>query len=90
MKRQHDRDKSGTIILIYLILTFVVGVVSGLLIPTDLTDPNAALEYINSPVFWVFQAMNLILSGLAIYLLVVCGFFKGTDGPNQYGPDPLA
>jgi uncharacterized membrane protein YhaH (DUF805 family) len=24
-----------------------------------------------------------------VYLLVVCGFLKGTVGTNQYGPDPL-
>ena len=25
-----------------------------------------------------------------IWLLVECGFLRGTEGPNQYGPDPLA
>lgn len=25
-----------------------------------------------------------------IYLIVICGFFKGTQGTNKYGPDPLA
>ena len=26
----------------------------------------------------------------AIWLLVECGLLQGTDGPNQYGPDPVA
>ena len=26
----------------------------------------------------------------AIWLLVECGLLQGSDGPNQYGPDPVA
>ena len=26
----------------------------------------------------------------AIWILVELGFLRGTEGPNQYGPDPLA
>jgi uncharacterized membrane protein YhaH (DUF805 family) len=26
----------------------------------------------------------------AIWILVECGCLKGTDGPNRFGPDPLA
>jgi len=33
--------------------------------------------------------VGLILFVFAIYILVVCGFQKGTAGPNTYGPDPL-
>jgi uncharacterized membrane protein YhaH (DUF805 family) len=36
--------------------------------------------------FWLLQIIPLVNIGLAIYLL----FFKGTTGPNKYGPDPLA
>ncbi len=25
----------------------------------------------------------------ALWALVECGFLKGTEGPNQYGPDPV-
>lgn len=25
----------------------------------------------------------------AIWMLIECGILKGTDGPNNYGPDPL-
>ena len=25
----------------------------------------------------------------ALWMLIECGFLKGTDGDNQYGPDPL-
>jgi uncharacterized membrane protein YhaH (DUF805 family) len=36
----------------------------------------------------VVIAVPLTVLGLA--LLIELGFRKGTDGPNQYGPDPLA
>lgn len=25
-----------------------------------------------------------------LWMLIECGFLRGTDGPNQYGPDPIA
>ena len=44
------------------------------------------LHDLDRPTWWCIGALipvvNLVL---AIYVLV----FKGTDGPNQYGPDPL-
>jgi len=24
-----------------------------------------------------------------LYLVIICGFFKGTEGQNKFGPDPL-
>jgi uncharacterized membrane protein YhaH (DUF805 family) len=24
-----------------------------------------------------------------LYLVIICGFFKGTQGSNKFGPDPL-
>lgn len=27
---------------------------------------------------------------VGFFFFIYFGFFKGTDGPNQYGPDPLA
>ena len=26
----------------------------------------------------------------ALWALIECGFLRGTEGPNQYGPDPVA
>jgi uncharacterized membrane protein YhaH (DUF805 family) len=42
-------------------------------------DPNA-----------IFLAIWLPFAFLGLFLLVELGFRKGVDGPNQYGPDPLA
>ncbi|WP_170181892.1 DUF805 domain-containing protein [Phreatobacter stygius] len=37
-----------------------------------------------------FSILLPILGIAALALLVVLGFFQGTNGPNRYGPDPLA
>lgn len=37
--------------------------------------------------WWTLIALIPIIGG--IWLLVECGFLRGTEGPNQYGPDPL-
>lgn len=44
------------------------------------------LHDLDRPTWWCIGCIIPIVNfALAIYLL----FFKGTDGPNQYGPDPL-
>lgn len=34
--------------------------------------------------------MNFVPFIGAIWVLVECGFLRGTEGQNSYGPDPLA
>jgi len=36
-----------------------------------------------------WMLVNLVPFG-SLYALYQCGFVKGTEGPNQYGPDPMA
>jgi uncharacterized membrane protein YhaH (DUF805 family) len=37
---------------------------------------------------WVLIIFVPVIGGL--WYLIECGFLKGTPGPNNYGPDPLA
>jgi uncharacterized membrane protein YhaH (DUF805 family) len=37
--------------------------------------------------WWSLIGLVPIIGG--IWMLVECGFLRGTEGPNQYGPDPL-
>lgn len=37
--------------------------------------------------WWLLIAFVPVVGGLA--LLIICGFLKGTSGPNRFGPDPL-
>ena len=38
---------------------------------------------------WWMMIMFVPIIGF-FWLLIECGFLKGTEGPNDYGPDPLA
>lgn len=74
IKRLHDRDKSG-----WWIVLFWFG-------PSMLGGSNSAMRDA--------QGSSFILP-LAGFVIVVWGFIelgclRGTPGPNQYGPDPLA
>ena len=42
----------------------------------------------NKSGWWVFIVFVPIIGGL--WYLIECGFLRGTPGPNNYGPDPLA
>lgn len=42
----------------------------------------------NKSGWWVLIVFVPIIGGL--WYLVECGFLRGTAGPNDYGPDPLA
>jgi uncharacterized membrane protein YhaH (DUF805 family) len=37
---------------------------------------------------WVLIIFVPVIGGL--WYLIECGFLRGTPGPNNYGPDPLA
>ena len=37
--------------------------------------------------WWLFIAASL---GISIWAIIDLGFLKGTDGDNEYGPDPFA
>ncbi|MFA5120566.1 DUF805 domain-containing protein [Zavarzinia sp.] len=38
--------------------------------------------------WWVFIGLVPVIGGL--WVLIECGFLRGTPGPNAYGPDPLS
>ncbi len=73
IKRLHDRNKSGWWTLVFLWTPGVLDRIS-----------NKVAE--DSAIWWV-----LVLAGAALSLwgLIELGFRRGTDGANDYGPDPL-
>jgi uncharacterized membrane protein YhaH (DUF805 family) len=73
-KRLHDRGKSGSWTMVFIFIPGVLGRVSD-----RLTE--------ESPLWWV---LFLIGSALTIWGLIELGFRRGTDGENDYGPDPVA
>lgn len=73
IKRLHDRNKSGWWTVAFL---WAPGVL-------DRFSDKVVEE---SAIWWI-----LVLTGSALTLwgLVELGFRRGTDGENEYGPDPL-
>ena len=78
-KRAHDRDLPIWILFIF----FGGGAMLDLLTVLQLTgsdDQPSALSLVIAVPFTV----------LLVALLIELGFRRGTIGPNQYGPDPVA
>jgi uncharacterized membrane protein YhaH (DUF805 family) len=78
-KRAHDRDLPIWI----LILFFGSGAVLDLLTVLELTGSTDQPSVLS-----LFIAVPFTV--LLVALLIELGFRRGTIGPNQYGPDPVA
>lgn len=74
IKRLHDRGKSGWWTLLFLLVPGTFDRLSN-----RLTD--------GEPLWWV---LVLAAAALSLWGLIEVGFLRGTDGDNDYGPDPLA
>jgi len=74
IRRLHDLNRPGW--------WCIPGIIQAVLHPALIIHNPANMSSLPSPVEGVLTLINL---ALAVYLL----FFKGTDGPNRYGPDPL-
>lgn len=86
LKRRHDRNNNGLDVLVYMVLTALMLLLQALGIGYDMV----AIGEMTVPMpSMLISGLGFILGVYALYLLVVCGFLKGTEGPNQYGPDPL-
>jgi uncharacterized membrane protein YhaH (DUF805 family) len=79
VKRGHDRNMP----LWLLIVFFSAGAVLDLLTVLEMTGTEEDPGIVSLVIALAFTVMGLAL-------LVELGFRKGTPGPNQYGPDPLA
>jgi len=79
IKRAHDRDLPVWLLGIF----FGAGAVLDLFTVLGLAGSDEAPSMLSLAI-----AVPFTVFGLA--LLVELGFRRGTVGPNQYGPDPLA
>lgn len=73
IKRLHDRNKSGWWTLVFL---WAPGVLDRL--------SDKVVE--ESATWWLLVLTGAVLS---LWGLIELGFRRGTDGENEYGPDPL-
>lgn len=86
VKRRHDKNNAGRDVLIYFGVTVVLLLIQALGLGYTMTDIQGVTVPMPSMLFSVIGAAVGIFG---IYMLVVLGFLKGTDGSNDYGPDPL-
>lgn len=86
IKRRHDRNNSGNDVYVYFALTAILVIVQALGFGYTTTDVGGVAVPTPSMTMSILSA---VIGIFAIYLLIVLGFLKGTDGANQYGPDPL-
>jgi uncharacterized membrane protein YhaH (DUF805 family) len=88
MKRLNDRDRPGYFAYIFWAPT-IVSVVGGLLgLTMTTTDMGGGVMMpTQSGLGWALTIIGVVIG---IWSLIELGILKGTDGPNQHGPDPLA
>jgi uncharacterized membrane protein YhaH (DUF805 family) len=77
-KRAHDRDMPDKVVIIYVVLSVVLGGLTIFGLGGTGDRPNG--------LYW---AIALPCMALALYLFVDLGFRRGVGGPNRHGPDPL-
>lgn len=86
LKRRHDKNNDGKDVIAYFVLTLILLLVQALGMGYSMTDVGGVMMPMPS---LLFSAIGLIVGIFGLYLLVVLGFLKGTEGDNAYGPDPL-
>lgn len=86
-KRYHDRGGSAQLVILYFGLVILSLIASSLGI-VGVTPEGEVTSTWGLALFGLILPIGGMILGL--YFLVVCGFLKGIEGPNQYGPDPLA
>jgi uncharacterized membrane protein YhaH (DUF805 family) len=79
LKRLHDLNRSYGLLAPFLVM-------EGLTVIGDLTGLNGSAGD-PSAFGWTLVAVYGVY-GLA--LIIYLGFYRGTQGPNDFGPDPLA
>jgi uncharacterized membrane protein YhaH (DUF805 family) len=86
VKRRHDRDTNG--------LDVAANAAFGILWPVPhVLGIGWEIGFVYDvavpvPTWW-FAPIVIAAITFGIYLNVVLGLLKGTDGPNRYGPDPI-
>src|SRR4051812_27757452 len=78
IKRLHDRNKPGWWVAIFYV------------IPMILSGASAYMTYDAGEQTSVAMLLSLIGLAISLWAFVELGCLRGTMGPNQYGPDPIA
>jgi uncharacterized membrane protein YhaH (DUF805 family) len=87
IKRLNDRDRPSWYAYVFLAPS-VLSIIFGLLGLTMTTIDVGGVSTPNqSALGWI---INILMFVIGVWALIELGILKGTTGPNQHGPDPLA
>lgn len=96
VKRLHDGNNSGRLLLAYLVLSAIalaaqLWFISAVALPSlEAGSPFTTMLAPPFPMLGnVLTALTTVQSACGLYLLYLLGFQMGTKGANKYGPDPL-
>jgi uncharacterized membrane protein YhaH (DUF805 family) len=84
-KRLHDRNKSAWWLLPFVFIPLGLDVLHWAAVPNIF-----ALSPLFGPLGIGRGTAHLIGAILGLWAFIELFFFRGTSGPNRYGPDPLA
>jgi len=86
IKRLHDRDRPNFLVAIFWAPSVItlLGQMTG--ITGTMTDVYGTPVFQPNMLGWIINIIGLVIG---IWALIELGFLRGTDGPNQHGPDPL-
>jgi len=82
-KRLHDRNKGAIWLIPFLVVPLALNLGGAILMPPDMSTGVPTFNPIK-------MVLSLISFGLSIWGFVELYCLRGTEGENQYGPDPLA
>jgi uncharacterized membrane protein YhaH (DUF805 family) len=88
LKRLNDRDRPSWYAYVFLapsVLSILLGLLGLTMTTTD--AGGGATMPTQSSLGWI---VSLLMLAIGIWALIELGILKGTTGPNQHGPDPLA
>jgi uncharacterized membrane protein YhaH (DUF805 family) len=86
-KRLHDRDRSAWWILVFIILPLVLNV-ARFGMEMSAMHMHGAMATPANPL--VSAVLGLISLGINVWAFLELYCFRGTQGENRFGPDPLA
>jgi uncharacterized membrane protein YhaH (DUF805 family) len=93
VKRIHDRNKSGWIILYLIVpaILFTIMLIAGMALAFSTVEAGGSLSFTGTAGALGLLAIILgcVVLGTNMWFFVEFGCLRGTIGANKYGPDPL-
>jgi uncharacterized membrane protein YhaH (DUF805 family) len=86
-KRLNDRDRPSWMIYVFWAPTVLNILLNLIGAGYTMAETNGVQMPAPTSIGWLVSMLSLVVG---IWALVELGFLKGTDGPNQHGPDPAA